>query len=457
MARKSIVRLNNIIMLGFGLLMGAVFPFYAGVFVTYKSPGHFVFFVVGCLVAGSCIGIISIIIVRITILKVVRLVKEELQGIAEGQGDLTQKLSVDSEDIVGAMVDNFNRFIDRLNTMIGNAKDMTHQLGSSGAELSEGMNKTSTNIGDINELISTIQGRAQKQENSSEETQRIFAFLKKSFDKVTGIVGELNNNIEHLSERMRIQSDTIEAISQNTHLIAKITGEATTEKSSERTLLELSRHFADRTAQAFRSNKEQFTRIHNLLSQIDDVAEGTNILSINASIEAARAGQAGEGFRVVAVEIRELAISTEALTTEIADALTTTGVVIDESAKEIEVIRNDFLDNLKKVMEGINHLEESTSLIQKITNEVDNSFDAIKNRLNLLGSEMKSLDNSAEDTRKNITNLKALAQKIAEDMEHISDGATEISGIVKSTLQQSNDNTASIVALGEQVNEYVTA
>ena len=116
--KKSIVRLNFVFSIGFGILMGIVFPFYSIMFVNFKTNTHLVFFCVGCIIAGVCVGLVSFLITKLTILKIIKLLTKELKEISDGNGDLTKRISITSNDVVGELVNNFNEFIVKLANMI---------------------------------------------------------------------------------------------------------------------------------------------------------------------------------------------------------------------------------------------------------------------------------------------------------------------------------------------------
>ncbi len=112
---KSFVMLNFYLSMGFGILMGLVFPIYANFFVEFKSKLAFSIFISGCILAGIIVGAVAFFISKITILRLVKRVNSELQGILSDEADLTQSIKFTSNDILGELIINFNCFIAKIN------------------------------------------------------------------------------------------------------------------------------------------------------------------------------------------------------------------------------------------------------------------------------------------------------------------------------------------------------
>ncbi|EPF7650325.1 methyl-accepting chemotaxis protein [Vibrio vulnificus] len=209
-------------------------------------------------------------------------VSEALADIAEGDGDLTRRLQVTSQDEVGQLAEKFNKFVDRLHVMVKNVRDVSGALNLGADEAARTATQRSNSIRQqqdeitmvataVTEMASAtaeIAGNADntaKNANQSVElSQHGFQQMTKSQDSIHSLASELNNAVEIIGE--------LEAHGQ---------------------------------------------QISTILATIRDIAEQTNLLALNAAIEAARAGEQGRGFAVVADEVRVLSQRTHASTEEI--------------------------------------------------------------------------------------------------------------------------------------------
>lgn len=116
--KKSIIRLNLILSLGFGILMGILFPVYAGFFVQYNSPNHQIIFTVGSLIAGILVGSCAFLINRGTIVKLIRRVSQDVESLSGGEADFTRRIPVESQDELGELPLQVNRFIEEIGSLL---------------------------------------------------------------------------------------------------------------------------------------------------------------------------------------------------------------------------------------------------------------------------------------------------------------------------------------------------
>ncbi len=293
-----------------------------------------------------------------------------LQQIAEGAGDLTHTLPVNSKDEVGALANSFNRLMARLREMISRSRktadsvwDATRQIGGRATELSgeareqslalekgheeiKGIGEQAENIADnVSSLVASVQqSAAATQEFGSttvgitEQMENLFSItneISSSIHQLSSSNQQIEGNVSELSLSARETAESIsqmdeatrsieEGANQTRQLVEQAAEQALAGKSAVMDTIRGISGLQQTIEQAHQSMRELGTRsdaIGNIVNVIAEIADQTNLLALNAAIIAAQAGEHGKGFAVVADEIRNLAERTSISTDEIADII----------------------------------------------------------------------------------------------------------------------------------------
>jgi methyl-accepting chemotaxis protein len=405
-------------------------------------------------VLAIAVAIVVIYLVLGTTIKPILNVTATLKDISEGEGDLTRRLEVASKDEIGSLSSYFNETLGTIGTLIKRIKYKVNALTNTGHELTENMEKTSRSVDVISANFDGMKVKMSKQEESAVEAEKAVNAIK---DNITS----LNQLIESQSESINTSSSAVEEMTANIRSVTRTLVENSKNVSelmgaSENGKIGL--HAVAEKIKEIAKDSEGLLEINMVMNKI---ASQTNLLSMNAAIEAAHAGEAGKGFAVVADEIRKLAESsaqqsktTAAMLKKIKASIDSITVssddvlsrfeVIDTGVKTVstheENIRNameeqevggrqilDSMNRLKEisvsVKEGAGGMMTSGDLLNKQTGELISSSNDVVTGMNEIVNgamrEIKSAVNlveemSAENSR-NFDELKAESQKFKVD------------------------------------------
>lgn len=332
----SILRQLKYSFLGFGLSMGLVFPLYANFFVDWKE-GMLVWFCVGCIVAGITIGISNHKLLEWLLVRKLRLVANASERIRKG--DLREGCGVRSADTVGEITEGFDAMTTSLRETMG---EVTRSAGS--------VDTTAREIG------ASMQTLGNNMEEYRQDAKEII--------KVINGMADAANTILALSDAAGSSASSADELVRN-----GVTQVTNTEKAIS-VLDEASRKISANASSLAISAKE----VETAVSAIRAIAEQTNLLALNAAIEAARAGEQGRGFAVVADEVRKLS-------EQAAQATTRIDAVLKRVSLDVASTVSISQENASAVLDGLQAAKSSSDIfvqIEKATVDMKHSVDAVR-------------------------------------------------------------------------------
>ncbi len=394
---------------------------------------------------------IIMILISISITKKVKDVSSRIKDISEGEKDLTQRIKVNSKDELGSLAKYFNNFTNKLNSIIYSVQNASKNLENVGMDLSSNTEETASAVYEISTNIQNAQKQIENQSNSVTETSS-------SIEQMTRAIESLNLSIEKQKSSLSESSASIEEMVSNIHSVTK-----NSEKAQQ---------YMNELNSASDEGKSKLNNMQGIITEIDkqsktlleanniisSIAGKTNLLAMNAAIEAAHAGESGKGFAVVADEIRKLAEQSTQQSKNVENNLklilkSISNVV--ESSQEVDKSFDKVFDVMQFVNNIVNEIkiamEEQSNGSKQILNSL-NSIQEITASVRTGADEMNAGNNQLITT---VKSLKQVNQEVNNSIVEINTGTKEISKAIENIKELSFKNKESILLVNDNVGEFV--
>ena len=328
-----------------------------------------------------------------------------IEDIAKGEGDLTKRLEVMSNDEVGSLAKWFNVFVEKLQGIIVDIAGNSQKLNGSSDDLLKISDEMSKGSDMMFEKSNTVAAAAEE--------------MSSNMSSVASASEESSTNINMVSAAAEEMTSTINEIARNTEK-TRITSNETVSraKTASENIGKL-------------SNSAQ--EIGKVVETINDISEQTNLLALNATIEAARAGEAGKGFAVVASEIKSLAQQTADATLEI--------------KAKIESIQDS-------TQETVSEVEEITTAISSVNEMIDTVAAAVEEQsatTKEIATNVTQAAQGIQEVTENVTQSSDVAGEIAKDIADVNQSSNEMSN----NSTQVNDSAKELNSLSDELKRTV--
>lgn len=389
---------------------------------------------------------VVIYVISLSVSKPIILFTNKLIEISEGNGDLTKRISLKTGGELANMVKFFNNFLNTMQSIITEIKLSANLTNEIKDEISYGVDETSAALYEISTNIDGINNQTKGLNDNIEHTAE-------SIEKINENIYGLNNSVENQSTMLQTSTAAITQMISSIDNVSKI---STTKQESALDLISRAREGAeviDKTENAVKEVSNQLIKIKEIAIIISGVASKTNLLAMNAAIEAAHAGNAGKGFAVVADEIRKLAETSSSNTVKITETLKD----VEASILQAESLSMDTRESFNLVSREINGIVGALGEIDTSTNELqiggkdilesitglEEASTVVKERSIAIQKESEGVNNSMNNTKQITLDVVNAIDEIGQGTKGISDSMERVSSTslkLKDTGDMLNNN-----------------
>ena len=368
------------------------------------------------------------------------------------EGDLTGAAEVATRDEIGLLAENLNSAVLSLRTFANSVKTVAEANKNESALLSEKIDVTLSSAGKIAATTTDMRG----QFASLVDTAQLSA---RTVDAIFTNISAFTEQVHDQAAAVAQSSASIEEISASLRNVDRVISE---KRVLATRLSDITRDGGEKvkaTGEGMANIAKSIHAISDLIGIIEDVSERTNLLAMNAAIEAAHAGQSGKGFAVVADEIRKLAVSTGGSVTQISATLNSligeiaaaskssslSGLAFEKISGEVQQMIDAFDEiagNSSQLAAGSNDITQTMVALMDITEKIKDGSEALHTEADGIHLSLRSISSASTDSLRDL-------KRIEEQTATMNDSIGEIS-------QSSNRNLAEINTLGERMAVFKT-
>jgi methyl-accepting chemotaxis protein len=397
----------------------------------------------------AAISVITYFVAR-SIVKPIAAVTLTLKDISEGEGDLTRRIKTAAKDEVGDLSRYFNETLEKIRGLVIKIKKESVVLYDIGTNLASNMTQTAAAVNEITANIQSIKSRVLNQSASVSETHA-------TMEQVTTNINRLNGNVEKQSLHISQASAAIEEMVANIQQVTKtLVGNAVNVQSLKEAS-SVGRSGLEDVAADIQEIARESEGLMEINSVMENIASQTNLLSMNAAIEAAHAGDAGKGFAVVADEIRKLAESSSEQSKTIGAILKKIKGSIDKIGASTANVLNKF----EAIDTGVRTVAEQEDTIRGAMEEQGEGSKQVLEgigEVNEITRQVKGGSNEMLDGAKEViqesNNLEKATQEITFGMNEMASGAEQINTAVIQVNELSGKNREGIDSLIKEVSRF---
>jgi len=359
----------------------------------------------------------------------------KLEELSTGNADLTRRITITQFDEIGDVADRLNVFLEKLRLMLKDIVQASLEVNDSSKTLEEVLQNTVSATNEMAAAVKQVSVNATRQSSVVNDTKLSLEGMLGSLDTISENVNTQASFVEQTSSAMNEIAASIKSVSQ-------ATGRANDLADTLMQVADEGRSAVDNSVQAVKEVEVSSEEVNNIVGVITKIAAQTNMLAMNAAIEAAHAGDAGKGFAVVAEEVRSLAENSSTSAKKITSLINemvervNKGVTLSEQAgvslqrvtadinkttnliNEIAAAMDEQNSGAEEILEAINSLVDATSQIRSIAHEQKEKNRIIRSSISTLVQIFSEIQQATMDQAEGNEN-------IVEEVSHLKEVATQ--------------------------------
>ena len=351
---------------------------------------------------------------------------EGVSSVTEGEADLARRIPVPSGDEVGRIARSFNIFLAKLHTLVKRLKEVAERNSTASDGFASGAEELSATVHEISASMANLSTNGERLDSEMSAAKTEIGSIRESLAEIVALMKSQTDSVEGASEAVRTLSSSVDSVREDTREKAALALELENRARESGSAVSA-------TLSAFKEISASVEGISDVASVIAGISSRTNLLAMNAAIEAAHAGKSGAGFAVVADEIRKLAESTAVNTKSIRSSIATVVSRAREASglsEQTEAAFTQVADGIERISKSMNGISAQMDVMRDNSTRLGKALDSLVAATGEVGSAGASADTLSTGVALRVGTVADLSGENARALAEMSVGLREVNDAV---------------------------